>query len=344
MDGDIHALYYRKDLFENPGEKADFENKYGYDLRPPETWQEYLDAAEFFTRKAGDTLAGETLEEDFWGTGSNMRREQINWWFFVRFFGLGGKYYFDPDTMEPAFTSEAGERALELLIAEGDPKRAPPGVLSWGFTELFAGFYTGIIAMSSATIWPDMAPMSEDPEKSNVMGKWGISHIPGTYEVWNYEKKMWETVDKLFVATPVPHNWMVLISTTCKNPDVAAEFHKFLTGIEFSKNIVVAPWGADPFRESHFTGAETRGRFPGADVYLDQLMINANQNPWFDLRIPGVTEYYNALAVELTAAVAKEKSIKNALSAGAASWNDITNRLGFDEQKKNYRASIGLTS
>jgi multiple sugar transport system substrate-binding protein len=44
-------LYYRKDLFGSPTEQAAFKAKYGYDLNPPQTWQQFRDAAEFFTRK-----------------------------------------------------------------------------------------------------------------------------------------------------------------------------------------------------------------------------------------------------------------------------------------------------
>jgi multiple sugar transport system substrate-binding protein len=43
-------LFYRKDLFDNPKEKAAFKAKYGYDLAPPKTWQQFEDAAKFFTR------------------------------------------------------------------------------------------------------------------------------------------------------------------------------------------------------------------------------------------------------------------------------------------------------
>jgi ABC-type glycerol-3-phosphate transport system substrate-binding protein len=44
------CLFYRKDLFDNATEKAAFRAKYGYDLNPPQTWQQLLDTAEFFTR------------------------------------------------------------------------------------------------------------------------------------------------------------------------------------------------------------------------------------------------------------------------------------------------------
>lgn len=53
---------YRRNLFEDPKEKADFKRKYGYDLRPPTTWKEFVDTAQFFTRdtdKNGDI--------DLWG-------------------------------------------------------------------------------------------------------------------------------------------------------------------------------------------------------------------------------------------------------------------------------------
>ena len=56
-------LFYRTDLFEDPKEQADFQAKYGYELAPPTTWEEYTDVAEFFTRDTdGD---GQT---DLYGT------------------------------------------------------------------------------------------------------------------------------------------------------------------------------------------------------------------------------------------------------------------------------------
>jgi ABC-type glycerol-3-phosphate transport system substrate-binding protein len=56
------CLFYRKDLFENATEKAAFLARYGYELSPPQTWQQLLDTAEFFTRPPD--LYG------FWTTGA----------------------------------------------------------------------------------------------------------------------------------------------------------------------------------------------------------------------------------------------------------------------------------
>jgi len=56
FDADATILGYRKDLFEHPEEKSAFKERYGYELAPPETWEQYLDIAEFFTRKSGEKL------------------------------------------------------------------------------------------------------------------------------------------------------------------------------------------------------------------------------------------------------------------------------------------------
>lgn len=46
------VLMYRTSLFEDEKNKTDFSAKYGYELKAPTTWKEYLDAANFFTDKA----------------------------------------------------------------------------------------------------------------------------------------------------------------------------------------------------------------------------------------------------------------------------------------------------
>ncbi len=49
-EGDADGWAYRKDLFENPDEMTAFETEYGYPLAVPETWDQLLDIAKFFTR------------------------------------------------------------------------------------------------------------------------------------------------------------------------------------------------------------------------------------------------------------------------------------------------------
>src|SRR4029078_2659230 len=70
----VMMMFYRKDLFENAAEQTAFKAKYGYDLAVPKTWQQYRDAAEFFSRKAGSQLAGTALTKDFAGVAMTGKR------------------------------------------------------------------------------------------------------------------------------------------------------------------------------------------------------------------------------------------------------------------------------
>lgn len=49
-EGDADGWAYRRDLFEDPDEMAAFEEEYGYPLAVPETYDQLMDIAEFFTR------------------------------------------------------------------------------------------------------------------------------------------------------------------------------------------------------------------------------------------------------------------------------------------------------
>ncbi len=61
--------FFRQDLFDDPTEQAAFKAKYGYDLKPPQTWDQVTDVAQFFTRKQGEMLKGVPLTKDFYGIG-----------------------------------------------------------------------------------------------------------------------------------------------------------------------------------------------------------------------------------------------------------------------------------
>ena len=61
--------FFRQDLFDDPTEQAAFKAKYGYDLTPPQTWDQVTDMAQFFTRKQGELLKGVPLTKDFYGIG-----------------------------------------------------------------------------------------------------------------------------------------------------------------------------------------------------------------------------------------------------------------------------------
>ena len=69
-------MVYRSDLLTDE-ENADFEEANGYAMPlPPTIWQHYHDLAAFYTREKGETLAGQVLESDFYGTIVPFKRLQ----------------------------------------------------------------------------------------------------------------------------------------------------------------------------------------------------------------------------------------------------------------------------
>src|SRR5919204_1371719 len=133
-------VYYRRDLWNDPTEKKDFQKKYGYPLAPPKTWDQYLDQARFFNRPPH--LHGTA----FYG----QRSFSYAWWANI-WAGLGG-HWFDAKTMKTQINSPAGLKALKYLLEM--KKVSPPDVLSYGYDALRNAFFLGRFAM--CVQWGDL--------------------------------------------------------------------------------------------------------------------------------------------------------------------------------------------
>ncbi|NLJ39229.1 MAG: ABC transporter substrate-binding protein, partial [Candidatus Atribacteria bacterium] len=61
------------------------------------------------------------------------------------------------------------------------------------------------------------------------------------------------------------------------------------------------------------------------------------------LRIPGGNEYWVALDRHLSEAYTGQVDAREALNRTARDWEDITNRIGREDQLKSYQEAIGYT-
>lgn len=137
-DGKIMGLPYhfiprfmvvRKDIHECPAEQAAFKTKYSYDLPlKPETWEQFRDVAEFFTRKAGEPLCEKPISEDFYGTAVSLKRYLATQYDFEMFLNAFGGVMFEGDGKlasaegfksgtNVAFDSEAGIKSLDYWLS-----------------------------------------------------------------------------------------------------------------------------------------------------------------------------------------------------------------------------------
>ncbi len=325
VDGDVLVLQYRKDLFENADEQAAFKAKYGYDLRPPETWQEWLDVGAFFTRKAGETLAGEVLAEDFYGSSEFGKRGFSVHWFLNRA-ASAGVIYFDED-MNPGINTPEAVAALQNMI--DSLKNAPPDVLNSGYDELRDIFIQGRAAM--VVQWTDVPKKAADPNQSKIVGKVGVGRIPGT-----------PVGDTVVHRSMMPVGRVVAISADSDVPEAAYCVIKHVAYNRSLEDVSTSLTGLDPYRLSHLNNPSAFAPLMGEEnavAYLEGLKV-ALADGFPEIFIPGSAQYTDALDLEVNRALAGEISAEQALNNAAARWNEITDTLGRDSQIAVWRQAL----
>jgi multiple sugar transport system substrate-binding protein len=168
VNQDAYGFMYRKDLFEDPDEQAAFKEKYGYDLAPPQTYQEARDMAEFFTRPDDGLFGWGQMggrEYDFATTASNS----FMWSF-------GGELY-NPETFEVDgyLNSPASVEGVQYYVDMF--QYGPPGSGNWGWDEVNAAFQQGRLAM--AMQWFYFNGSNSDPSVNAYADSTGFGILPG---------------------------------------------------------------------------------------------------------------------------------------------------------------------
>jgi multiple sugar transport system substrate-binding protein len=139
-EGDAVGWAYRADLFEDPDEMAAFEAEYGYPLAVPETWDQLMDIAKFFTRP-DEGLYGAAVytQKDY--DGMTMGYENV-------MFSYGANWQ-DPETNEVIGVVNSPEAVAALeYYAELYNCCSPPGMGNAFFQETNDAFISGQAAMA----------------------------------------------------------------------------------------------------------------------------------------------------------------------------------------------------
>jgi multiple sugar transport system substrate-binding protein len=168
INQDAMGLVYRKDLFENPEEKAAFQQKYGYELGVPETYDQMRDIAEFFTRPA----------ENMYGLASYGSRDYdaVTSPFDGILWSFGGELW-DPDTKKAQGIINS-DVAVEALTFYRDMfEFMPPGAAGWFYDEVNNAVHTGIVAM--AINWYYFFFVHADPSINPYADRMGYDMLPG---------------------------------------------------------------------------------------------------------------------------------------------------------------------
>lgn len=317
IDGDVLVLQYRTDLFSNADEQAAFKAKYGKDLMPPETWDDWLQIGQFFTRKAGEKLAGETLTQDFYGSAELAKRGFSFAWFMDRA-ASAGMTYFD-ENMNPLINTPESIAALQNEV--DSLKNSPPDVLTYGYDELRDVFIKGRAAM--IVQWTDVPKKAADPSASVIVGKVGVGRVPGT-----------KVGDTVVHRSMMPVGRVVAVTADSQVKDAAYCVIKEIAYNRSLEDVSTSLTGLDPYRTSHLENVDAFAALMGKDnaaAYLTGLK-QALADGFPEIFIPGSAQYEDALDLEVNRALAGEITPKEALDNVAGKWNEITDTLGRDSQ------------
>jgi multiple sugar transport system substrate-binding protein len=293
---DVSALYYQKSLYQDDAKKAAFKEKFGYDLAPPDTWQQVSDQANFFSSPP-----------DFYGTQYAGKEEAINGRFYEMLVAEGGEYL-DADG-KPAFNSEAGVRALDWFVNLYKSKAVPPGTTNYLWDDLGQGFASGTIAVNLD--WPGWASFFNDPKSSKVAGNVGVKVQPagssGKRTGWSGH-----------------HGFSV--TESCANKEAAASLVWFLTNEESQK--LESSAGPLPTRtavwEYNIGQAES-------DPYRKEVLNAFQEAAKHAFAVPQTAswiEISNAVYPELQAAILGDKTSKEALDTAATKATQILEDAG----------------
>ena len=276
INWNYNQIYWaRGDLLSHPAEMAAFKAKYGYELKPATTFKELRDIAEFFTRPAGATLAGETLESDFYGIvmeGIKGGSTFLSLWGnFMKSYGgdivdASGK---------PSFDSPENIAAIETWA--GLWKFAPPGMAEYSLIDVPTVMGNGIAAQAIA--WSDFVLGIDKDGVSPYSGKFVYGPIPhkeGMVEARSVEAEPSVTV----------------ISTHTENPEATFLFLQWLAERRQQEALLKAGQGGVPIRESSWAlPVMQNGKLAGLFKAMESSLEVATGKP----KMPDFYELYDVL-------------------------------------------------
>ena len=292
---------YRKDWFEDPVEKANFMDTYGYDLQYPRTWDQFRDVCEFFTRDTdGDG------KPDRWGTTKGYMR-MIIWdeWadLYESFAPIEDDKWHVNDEMEPIFENEKAFRAVDYLVDITKSGFVKPGYMEMEWGDKPTAFTAGDVA--TVLIWDDAL---QDVEVA-MRGKLHYAPLP------KYE----EQHTRLSA-------WMFAINKYSGQKEEAYRYLCWVTDPTVEKRMIMGEteYRAIPARTDNYYDLEVVNEFPFL-LAVAQSFAGGVSWPQF----PEFEEMYSVVSIELQNAVLDKKSSQQALSDAARELRKIFERAGY---------------
>jgi multiple sugar transport system substrate-binding protein len=297
---DVSNLFYKKSLYADQANKDAFKAKYGYDLAPPETFDQFKDQAIFFARAP-----------EFYGTQYVGKDEAITGRFYEMLVANGGALF--DENWNPTFNSPAGLKSLMWFKDLYDAKAVPAGVLNYLWDDTGMGFASGTVALDLD--WAGWAGFFNDPANSKLAGDVGVVRAPkgdgGKRSGWAGS-----------------HTFS--ITETCDNKEAAASLITFLT--DHDRQMIEARTGLLPTRtqvwkdvKAEFEAANNTFQAEVVDTYSKSMAEDAFTPPLIEPWI----EVSNVIWPALQKGILGELEPQVALDEAAAKARTIMEDAGY---------------
>ena len=228
------CLIFRKDLFEDPKEQSDFKKRFGYELQPPKTWEEFTQIATFFNRPE-ENLFGCVFAN--YPDGHNMVFD-----FCLQLWTRGGVLLNTQNQID--INQPAAVIALDdyrNLVNNKDAVH--PKSKEFGSVEAGMAFANGEAAL--AINWFGFASMCEVISESKVKGKVDVTTLPHAINCKTASLNVY---------------WLYTIGAGSQHQKLAYQFLKFATTPEGDK--LLTQEGGIGCRKSTWADADINEAIP----------------------------------------------------------------------------------
>jgi multiple sugar transport system substrate-binding protein len=296
---DVSNLYYRKSLYEDPAKQAAYKEKFGTDLAPPKTYDEWKQQIIFFADPP-----------NLYGTAFAGKDEGLSGRFMELLRANGGDVF--DESWKPIFNSEAGVAAVQWFKDIYDAKAVPAGTVNYTWDDIGQAMAAGQLATDLD--WPGFAGYYSDPASSKIAAELGFATAP----VGSSGKRGGWSGSHSFSVTQA-----------CDNKPAAVSLAVFLTNDESA--MMEAQAGNLPTRSKTFDEVKTWFVDNGKPQMAE--MFNAWQGSLAEARTPPLIaqwiEVSNVIWPAVQAAIVGEKTAQAALDDAAAQATIIMQDAGL---------------
>lgn len=306
-DGDVYIMFYNRAWLDDPQNRARFADQTGTPLAPAQTWAE-LDRQMAFFHDPGASRFGGSLYRNL---------NYVAWEYWSRLHAMG--VYPIDDELVPRFDTPAGVAALQQLVEAS--RWLDPAAADHALFENFRAFAEGNKFCNIGWGGTQKYLRSSAPELSDAMtygplpgGIFGGQAVPMPYFNWG---------------------WNYVVSARSPVQELAYLFILFAcTPWASTRSVREASGYFDPFSDAHYEDPVINEIY-GSEFLAVHRQSLASCIP--DLYLQGQGRYLTPLKQAVYAACRGQISPETALRSLTDRWNAITDEIGREGQKQQWR-------